>query len=268
MFVFFVIQLAAIMEWQWTKMKAGGIMKFRLFQLKLVAAFSVALFAAVAVLAPVGYFGPLSSRVRGLFVQHTRTGNPLVDSVAEHQATHNSAYYKFFQELCFISPFGIASLLWNRNDAKYFLLVYSLTAAYFSRKMNRLMLLLSPPVSILGGLVLSGVLEWSLLQLYTLAFSGQEKEAVPKESHPSRDAKKSKPDKHQGKSNQSNTKKITTYSMVTNIKSSWDWFYNHKSVTFIRCIVLAPSLLMLMRSRLVCLNFVSSLLTSLPLHIF
>lgn len=39
----------------------------------------------VAVLWPTGYFGPLSSRVRGLFVTHTRTGNPLVDSVAEHQ---------------------------------------------------------------------------------------------------------------------------------------------------------------------------------------
>jgi dolichyl-diphosphooligosaccharide--protein glycosyltransferase len=32
-----------------------------------------------------GYFGPPSARVRGLFVKHTRTGNPLVDSVAEHQ---------------------------------------------------------------------------------------------------------------------------------------------------------------------------------------
>ena len=39
----------------------------------------------VSILAGRGYFGPLSSRVRGLFVQHTRTGNPLVDSVAEHQ---------------------------------------------------------------------------------------------------------------------------------------------------------------------------------------
>ncbi len=38
-----------------------------------------------------GYFGPLSSRIRGLFVKHTRTGNPLVDSVAEHQATSPDA---------------------------------------------------------------------------------------------------------------------------------------------------------------------------------
>merc|ERR1712014_459441 len=40
-----------------------------------------------AVLFQRGYFGPISARIRGLFVQHTRTGNPLVDSVAEHQAT-------------------------------------------------------------------------------------------------------------------------------------------------------------------------------------
>ena len=34
-----------------------------------------------------GYFGPLSVRVRALFLKHTRTGNPLVDSVAEHQVS-------------------------------------------------------------------------------------------------------------------------------------------------------------------------------------
>ena len=48
-----------------------------------IAAGAVAM--VVALLFPTGYFGPLSSRVRGLFVKHTRTGNPLVDSVAEHQ---------------------------------------------------------------------------------------------------------------------------------------------------------------------------------------
>ncbi len=31
----------------------------------------------IAYLWPRGYFGPLSSRIRGLFVAHTRTGNPL-----------------------------------------------------------------------------------------------------------------------------------------------------------------------------------------------
>lgn len=47
----------------------------------------------LAMLVPTGYFGPLSLRVRSLFVKHTRTGNPLVDSVAEHQPTSGDAYW-------------------------------------------------------------------------------------------------------------------------------------------------------------------------------
>ena len=45
----------------------------------------VAVSLLVLMMTPQGYFGPISSRVRGLFVPHTKTGNPLVDSVAEHQ---------------------------------------------------------------------------------------------------------------------------------------------------------------------------------------
>jgi dolichyl-diphosphooligosaccharide--protein glycosyltransferase len=43
----------------------------------------------LGVLVQMGHFGPVSARVRGLFLKHTRTGNPLVDSVAEHQPTTN-----------------------------------------------------------------------------------------------------------------------------------------------------------------------------------
>ena len=50
----------------------------------------VLLAVIVVTVVPSGYFGPLSARVRGLFVQHTRTGNPLVDSVAEHQPAHQA----------------------------------------------------------------------------------------------------------------------------------------------------------------------------------
>eukprot|EP00965_Chrysotila_dentata_P033839 1126543-Pleurochrysis_carterae.AAC.1 len=51
----------------------------------------IGLAAVAAALYPTGYFGPLSARVRGLFVKHTRTGNPLVDSVAEHQPANEQA---------------------------------------------------------------------------------------------------------------------------------------------------------------------------------
>lgn len=58
--------------------------------------------AVIAALYPTGYFGPLSVRVRSLFVKHTRTGNPLVDSVAEHQPA--SAQVRPPRALCPLRP--------------------------------------------------------------------------------------------------------------------------------------------------------------------
>jgi dolichyl-diphosphooligosaccharide--protein glycosyltransferase len=55
-----------------------------------------------------GYLGPLSARVRGLFVRHTRTGNPLVDSVAEHQSTRPQMYWGYFHATCYAGPLGLA----------------------------------------------------------------------------------------------------------------------------------------------------------------
>jgi dolichyl-diphosphooligosaccharide--protein glycosyltransferase len=60
--------------------------------------------AAAFLLLPTGYFGPLSSRVRGLFVQHTKTGNPLVDSVAEHQPARPEAYWHYLHYMCARPP--------------------------------------------------------------------------------------------------------------------------------------------------------------------
>merc|ERR1711988_2073287 len=76
----------------------------------------------VAILFPTGYFGPPSSRVRGLFVKHTRTGNPLVDSVAEHQPANAQAYWSFLHYAYYLGPVGLGlSLMGPRTDAMYFL---------------------------------------------------------------------------------------------------------------------------------------------------
>lgn len=63
--------------------KSNKVLFFELAKAGIVLAVVVG--TAVAILFPMGYFGPLGARIRGLFVKHTRTGNPLVDSVAEHQ---------------------------------------------------------------------------------------------------------------------------------------------------------------------------------------
>ena len=61
-------------------------------------------------LAPTGWFGPLSVRVRGLFIKHTQIGNPLVDSVAEHQPGTADAYERYLHGSMFTTaPIGFSS---------------------------------------------------------------------------------------------------------------------------------------------------------------
>ena len=64
----------------------------------------------------IGYFGPLTARVRGLFVKHTRTGNPLVDSVAEHQPGSTAAYQQYLHHVYYIAPVGFILSLARWTD--------------------------------------------------------------------------------------------------------------------------------------------------------
>jgi len=128
-------------------------------QLSIVA--GIALLAFVFFVAPTGYFGPISARVRGLFVKHTRTGNPLVDSVAEHQPATQRAYFQYLHYLEPTAPAGFLFVLFQFGDASSFLILYALVSYFFSAKMVRLILLLAPIASALGGVVVGRLMVWS-----------------------------------------------------------------------------------------------------------
>jgi dolichyl-diphosphooligosaccharide--protein glycosyltransferase len=116
---------------------------------------------------PRTYFGPISSRVRGLFVEHTKTGNPLVDSVAEHQPASEQAYFQYLLNIVFIAPVGLVMVaLLYFHDASSFLLVYGAAAYFFSHRMVRLILLTAPIGSALGGVALGHVWSWALTSLF------------------------------------------------------------------------------------------------------
>ena len=66
-----------------------GSREYRLLRNQVIIASGSVVVLLVSVLLQRGHFGAVSARVRGLFLKHTRTGNPLVDSVAEHQPTTN-----------------------------------------------------------------------------------------------------------------------------------------------------------------------------------
>ena len=146
--------------------KLFGLQGFKLFQFyAFVLAVAVALAAVGVKSIPEGYIGPLSARIRGLFVKHTQTGNPLVDSVAEHQATPPSVFEQYFPVVHHYAMFGIVPLLMSsRTNAKIFVLLQSAVAMYFTRKMIRLVLVLSLGASICMGALIGMTVDWAIAQ--------------------------------------------------------------------------------------------------------
>lgn len=146
----------------------------------------------IFVLAPTGYFGPLSSRIRGLFVKHTKTGNPLVDSVAEHQPASEAAYFQNLHYFYYIAPVGLLihslrmQVLDKRKDSGLFLVLFGLVAYYFSAKMSRLIILLGPIASALGGVAIGSVATWSITQVKGFLFPTptEDQEEKPVETKP------------------------------------------------------------------------------------
>eukprot|EP00238_Polyblepharides_amylifera_P004415 CAMPEP_0196575794 /NCGR_PEP_ID=MMETSP1081-20130531/5195_1 /TAXON_ID=36882 /ORGANISM="Pyramimonas amylifera, Strain CCMP720" /LENGTH=755 /DNA_ID=CAMNT_0041894201 /DNA_START=187 /DNA_END=2454 /DNA_ORIENTATION=- len=162
--VFLVLQLVEVLEYFRRKHKMDEE-AFRSFRLKVLAV--VVVLSAIGLgMVPHGYFGPVSNRVKSLFIKHTHTGNPLVDSVAEHQATKPDAYWLYFHLVIYLAPLGLVPCFFRLTDSKYFLVLYLCMTAYFSRKMVRLILLLAPAASISAGVVLTIILEWAIRNIF------------------------------------------------------------------------------------------------------
>jgi len=140
--------------------------RLELFKLRAKVFMAAGAIVLVMALAPKGYFGPISSRVRGLFVQHTKTGNPLVDSVAEHQPASSRAYFQYLHHVCSLAPLGFLMVMANVSDSSSFLLVWGYTAYFFSHRMVRLILLTAPIGSALGGIAAGRMFNWSLRQWF------------------------------------------------------------------------------------------------------
>lgn len=164
--VFICIQLLHICELVRVK-KGAAVWSLADLRIKFVIVLgALGILAALSyfVLLPSGYFGPLTARIRGLFVKHTRTGNPLVDSVAEHQPGSEEAFRQYLDLTLTLSPYGFALLAlklgkWRQS---LFLVLYAGCAYYFSLKMVRLILLSAPICASLSGVAIGYTLDWCL----------------------------------------------------------------------------------------------------------
>jgi hypothetical protein len=64
--------------------------------------------------------------------------------VFPRQATRPDAYWLYFHNVFYYAPLGFATMFAHRTDSKWFIIAYTLMAAYFSRKMVRGTELYSP----------------------------------------------------------------------------------------------------------------------------
>jgi len=146
--VFLGFQVLAFCDLQRHRKKMGTwqFVKFRILMCILAG---LVLLVIAVMLYPTGYFGPLSSRIRGLFVKHTKTGNPLVDSVAEHQPANPKIYASHLGLPLDYVLFGGFVSAFKRNNG---LCLYGFIASHFSGKMSRLVLICGPVVSVACGI--------------------------------------------------------------------------------------------------------------------
>ena len=116
-----VLEVAAVQK------RKRGLTNAQALAVLLKAALPVLVVASAVVVAlhSRGHFGPFSSRVRGLFVKHTRTGNPLVDSVAEHQPANEQAYQHYLHHVYDIAPYGFGASFLTWRDANPFVILYA-----------------------------------------------------------------------------------------------------------------------------------------------
>jgi len=161
--VFAILQAIAFSERQ-RKTQSKSLLESYKIYFTNFAVLGAGLVLVIAMLWPTGYFGPLSSRVRSLFVKHTRTGNPLVDSVAEHQPARAEAYDQYLHKAKLLAPVGFAFSLLRWTDSSLFLVAWCFTTYFFSTKMARLIVLLGPSVSAVAGVCLGMSIDWIVVQ--------------------------------------------------------------------------------------------------------
>ena len=80
---------------------------------------------------------------------------PIIASVSEHQPPAWSSYFTDLHVATVLAPAGLVAAFRPLTDASLFLILYGVTAVYFSGVMVRLMLVLAPAAACLAGLALS-----------------------------------------------------------------------------------------------------------------
>jgi len=142
--------------------------QFCFFRCGVFAVAGLATAAVAYVMFQLGVFMPLGARIRGLFLEAVKTGNPLVDSVAEHQPANDQAYDMYLAKARYLAAVGLLFCWHQRSPGKFFVVIYAIVAYIYSLKMARLVLICGPIVAILAGYPVGIIGDWCVEQLLGL----------------------------------------------------------------------------------------------------
>jgi dolichyl-diphosphooligosaccharide--protein glycosyltransferase len=162
-------------------------------------------------------------------VKHTITGNPLVDSVAEHQPASANAYRSSLHNPLSWCPLGLLICFFSRNNGAYFQILYALIAYTFSLKMSRLLIICGPIVSVLAGLGIGGLVDLCADQVFRLLGDPpfvEEKEAPKEQTNGKKEEPKADPKKdgkkQKEKAIQESAKKRSQYDKLEIVPAEWE----------------------------------------------
>jgi len=163
--VFLVYQVLELCDFYRRKKKGGmGAWQFFGFRVLVFTVIGVAASCAAYVGFQMGYFTPLGARIRGLFLEAMKTGNPLVDSVAEHSGSSPQAFAQYLHHARYLAVVGLL-FCWHQNSpGKYLSFIYATVSYHYSLKMSRLMIINGPIVSVLAGFPIGIVADWCIAQ--------------------------------------------------------------------------------------------------------
>lgn len=111
----------------------------------------VAIVLAGTAVVSFGLVSGISGRYQTVIFPFQRTGNPLVESVAEHFIPTGAEYFDSYFALLFLGGFGVIALFRKRNLNSVFALILGISSIYIASSFSRLMVFSSLAYALLAG---------------------------------------------------------------------------------------------------------------------
>ncbi|KAL4472384.1 hypothetical protein ABPG74_018333 [Tetrahymena malaccensis] len=105
---------------------------------------------------------------------------PIIASVSEHQATTWSSFFFDLHFLTIFGPIGLYYCFKKPNYGKIFMAIYLVLSVYFASVMVRLLLVLGPALSIVGGIGVSWTVNLFTKSLRNFVFGAKKQEKKTK----------------------------------------------------------------------------------------